>query len=78
MEKKLTVLEKKVIENLKYADCYPENVFIQSLFDGEIDNKVLRGVLSSLVKKNIIDIETSNDWDSKGLVSFMDKNIFSL
>lgn len=74
----LTNLERKVIEILREPNGNGEiidtnNSDYISLFSFGIDNKILRGVLSSLVKKNIIIIEEENcDWGIETTVRFTD------
>lgn len=72
----LTELEKEVIKVLREPngngteiDTYTEDYI--SLFDFGIDGKILRGVLASLVKKNIIILnEEKCDWGIETTVKF--------
>lgn len=74
--KNLTDLEKKVIKVLREPNGNGETIDTNnadyiSLFNFEIDNKILRGVLSSLVKKNIIVLsEERCDWGTETLIKF--------
>lgn len=75
----LTELEKRVIKVLREPngngteiDTFTEDYI--SLFNFGIDNRVLRGVLSSLVKKELIILaEERCDWGTETLVKFTEK-----
>jgi hypothetical protein len=63
----LTTLELKVIQNLKSCDMYDEK-FYSTVSDISSEIKetpnVVRGVISSLVKKEVLNVET--DFFRKG------------
>lgn len=62
----LTQLETTVLENIingLYAEAGFTDVDVNDIKDQTgIDNKILRGVLSSLIKKQIIEIEPTNTY----------------
>ena len=79
MDLKYTELEKSVMETLSHPNGNGEMVGVNSgdyleLWDFKIENKILRGVLSSLVKKDIIKVY---DWEF-GTVVELTQNGFNI
>lgn len=77
--KNLTELEREVVKVLREPNGNGTEIDNKtrdylSLFWFDIDSKILRGVLSSLVKKNIIEIGyDQNDWGAEAWVRFTDE-----
>ena len=68
----LTQLELQIIERIKNVDN-PQYFFMSEILTGSKEqNKVLRGAISSLVKKMVLDVNN----DDGGLVSVYAKNLF--
>ena len=62
MEIKLTEMEKEIIEFVVTSDHASDGHGLTGwICDYDFDMVVYRGVLSSLVKKGIVDVEISND-----------------
>lgn len=68
----LTTLEQTIINKIKNVDN-PSYFFLSEILSGsKEENKVLRGAVSSLVKKGILDINTEDG----GLVSVFADYLF--
>jgi DNA-binding MarR family transcriptional regulator len=70
--KNLTELETKVLNSLvggMYAEWgYSDYGFSELTEELELSTKVLRGVVSSLVKKQLVQVETDNGWEKVDII----------
>jgi hypothetical protein len=68
----LTELETKVLNALAggmYAEYgYSDYGFADLTEELELSTKVLRGVVSSLVKKELVQVETNNGWEKVDVI----------
>lgn len=80
----LTVLESQVLQSLisqLYAEAGFSDVDVNDIAnDINIDTKIIRGALSSLVKKEIVTLEKTNTWgaDKQYVLIYLNESYWHL